>query len=441
MDERARSGHDRAPDTPASDRGVAGAAAVAAGSDEGWIPDLPPPPFVDRNGPPGTHRFAPLSARVAVLIGATVIVGLLLWLGRGALQPFLLGLIGVYLVHPLVRWLSRHRIPSPIAVLVVYAGVVFIVVEFLNLTLAPLVGEVRRLIADIPRLAAQLDAQLQRLAEIYAGLALPDALREWIDKQVQQLIDGTAGFDPGIVLPILTGAGGILGALFGYIILPVWAFFLLKDGSRLSTAFGRALPESWRPDTWAMIGIFNRVFGRWIRAQIVLGVTVGVFTYLGLMALGEFVDPVFARYALLLSIIAGVLELLPIIGPIIAAIPAIIIGATVGIEAAVAALVLYTLVQQVENNLLVPKIQGDAVNLHPSAVIFALVIGGSLAGLLGAILALPVAATGRDIVRYLFQRMSTDDPDAMRAVAERMNIERPATGLAPSTPAAGAGGG
>ena len=104
------------------------------------------------------------------------------------------------------------------------------------------------------------------------------------------------------------------------------------------------------------------------------------------------------------------LELLPIIGPIIAAIPAVLLALTGGLDAAIAALVLYIVIQQVENNVLVPKIQGDAVELHPSAVMFALVIGGAIAGLLGAILALPIAAAGRDVFRYLFRRL--DDPPA-----------------------------
>ena len=124
-------------------------------------------------------------------------------------------------------------------------------------------------------------------------------------------------------------------------------------------------------------------------------------------------DPIFGRYALLLSIIAGVLELVPIIGPIISAVPAVLLAATAGLAAVVAALVLYTLVQQVENNFLVPKIQGDAIELHPAAVMFAIIIGGALAGLLGAILALPMAAAFRDVVRYLFRRLSPDEPEAL----------------------------
>jgi len=114
-------------------------------------------------------------------------------------------------------------------------------------------------------------------------------------------------------------------------------------------------------------------------------------------------------------VIAGVLELVPIIGPIIAAIPAVLLAATAGPGVMVAALVLYTLIQQVENNFLVPQIQGDAVELHPAVVMFAIIVGGSLAGLLGAILALPMTAAFRDVVRYLFRRLSPDEPEALAA--------------------------
>ena len=147
---------------------------------------------------------------------------------------------------------------------------------------------------------------------------------------------------------------------------------------------------------------------------------VGILTFVGLVILGRTVDPIFGRYAILLSVIAGILELLPIIGPIISAIPAVLLAATAGIEAVIAALVLYTLVQQIENTFLVPKIQGDATDLHPAAVMFAIIIGGALAGLIGAILALPIAAAGRDVVRYLFRRMSPDDEAAVAVLVAKV---------------------
>jgi predicted PurR-regulated permease PerM len=216
----------------------------------------------------------------------------------------------------------------------------------------------------------------------------------------------------------------------------VWVFYLLKDRVALTNQFDASLPAAWRFDTWAVVRLVQRVFGQWVRGQLILGFTVGVFTFIGLTILSVVIDPIFGRYAVLLSVIAGILELVPIIGPIIAAVPAVLLAATAGIESVIAALVLYTLVQQIENNFLVPKIQGDAVELHPAAVIFAIVVGGALAGLLGAILALPVLAAFRDVVRYLFRRLSPEAPDALAASIEGLGLER-RLGLVPAAEVAG----
>jgi predicted PurR-regulated permease PerM len=126
----------------------------------------------------------------------------------------------------------------------------------------------------------------------------------------------------------------------------------------------------------------------------------------------------------------------------IPAVPAVLLAATAGLEPVIAALVLYTLVQQVENNVLVPKIQGDAVEMHPAAVMFAIIIGGALAGLLGAILALPVTAAARDVVRYLFRRTSPGATEAVAASIAGLGLETHpsvprATGSTDSTGSAG----
>jgi predicted PurR-regulated permease PerM len=168
-----------------------------------------------------------------------------------------------------------------------------------------------------------------------------------------------------------------------------------------------------------------------VRGQILLGLTVGVATFLGLMVLGWVVDPRFIQFAVFLAVIAGVLELLPIIGPIISAIPTLLVALTARdpVLAVVGVLVLYTAVQQLENAVLVPKIQGDAVQLHPSVVIFVLILGGAIGGLLGAILAIPITAAARDVYRYLFNKLSDDevpapDPDAP-AEMEKEAAEHP----------------
>jgi predicted PurR-regulated permease PerM len=374
-------------------------------------------PFVERRATPDGRRVRPPTSRVALVFVGAVVVAIALWAGRAALAPFIVGLLIVYLLDPPVEWLSRLRIPRFLAVLLVYAGVMIALFEALNLTLRPLVQQLQAFAQDLPTLIEQLDAQLQQLSDVYRGLELPPALRDAVDSWVREAGQGLADIDPSVLLPVFGLTAGFVGTLFGYLIIPVWAFYLLKDRPGLSRAFDRSLPEEWREDVWQVIRIIRRVFGQWVRGQVFLGLTVGVATFVGLLILDQLVDPIFGRFAVLLALIAGVLELLPIIGPIIAAIPAVLLALTAGPEAAAAALLLYFAVQQVENSLLVPKIQGDAVELHPSVVMFALIIGATIYGLLGAILALPITAAARNVYRYLFRRLSDVPPPPAMAAA------------------------
>lgn len=431
MDAPDRSISDRPPVPPEASAPQAPTASFAGA--------VPAAPFVDPASLADEPRFARMSPRVAVLIAGAIILAVLFWMARDAVRPFVVGLLLVYLLDPPVRWLVRRGIRRTIAIVIVYVVVTVAFIELLNLTLTPLINELLRFVDELPQLAAQLQDQLARLTEFYARLQIPDAIRDWIDALIASMNDGGAApeFDLSFLLPIVTGAGGVVGAIFGYILLPVWVFYLLKDRVALMAQFDAALPATWRFDVWAILRIVQRVFGQWVRGQLILGVTVGVFTFVGLILLSVTVDEVFGRYAILLSVTAAILELVPIIGPIIAAVPAVLLAATAGLEAVIAALVLYTLVQQVENNFLVPKIQGDAVQLHPAAVIFAIIVGGAIAGLLGAILALPIAAALRDVLRYLFRRLTPESSTALAASLAGLGLEHhPGLPDPPGDPAA-----
>jgi predicted PurR-regulated permease PerM len=371
-----------------------------------------------------------LTPRVAVVIVGLVVVGIVAWLGRDALRPFVVGLILAYILDIPVERISRRGLPRWVSVLIVYAIFVVVLVWAVRLVVAPLAVEISRFIREFPAFMAQV-------ADLYEHLDLPPDLREAIDNFLENLNSGVGGLNPGDLVPVVTGIAGVVGSIVGYVIIPVWIFYLIKDRPALAQSAEDALPAAWRADGRAVFGLVVRVFGQWMRGQLFLGLVVGVATFIGLMILSVLVDPVFGRFAVLLSVIAGILELLPIIGPIIAAIPAVVLGLTAGVDAAIAAVLLYLLVQQVENNVLVPKIQGDAVELHPSVVMLALVMGGAIAGLLGAILALPVTAAARDVFRYAFHRV--DDPPSTPDEAMAMIRAHPTVVERVPDEAAGAG--
>ncbi|MGZ8563993.1 MAG: AI-2E family transporter, partial [Candidatus Limnocylindria bacterium] len=170
------------------------------------------------------------------------------------------------------------------------------------------------------------------------------------------------------------------------------------------------LPPSWRADSANILALLSRVGGRWVRGQLLLGLSIFIATVIGLTALTFLGFAEFGQFTLVLALIAAILEWLPIIGPIIAAIPAILIGLSISLPAALAAAILYTAIQQLENQILVPKVMGDAIELHPAVMILALVVGGALFGIGGAILAAPTVAAGRDLYRYAFHRFGGRTP-------------------------------
>lgn len=371
------------------------------------------------------RRLRPPTLRVALVVIALALLVLVLLAAAPAVKPFLLGVVLVYLVSPLVDRLAATGLPRALSVLLVFVLVIVVVGAIGALALTPLIQQVRQFADDLPQLLA--DARVF-VDQFYDALGLSPEIRQSLDRIIADVLANLESLElGGLLAPLVSSLASLLGSIAAYAILPAWLFFVLKDRARLREGFEQALPVAWRDDVASALLIVSYVFGRWIRGQLLLGAVVGVASYIGLMLLSAFVDPVFGRYAVLLAIVAGVLELVPFIGPIIAAIPAVLIGLTVGPVGFVAALLLYLVIQQLENNVLVPKIQGDAVDLHPSLVMIALIVGASLGGILGAIASLPVAAASRDLFRYLFRRLS-DPPasvdDALATISPRLVVER-----------------
>ena len=294
--------------------------------------------------------------------------------------------------------------------IVAYVAVVLVVWVVIAFALPPIARQTREFIQHIPELGASV-ADIERgLVEWYEGLALPDELRAAIDAQVAASGQAIADVVRALLAPTLTAVLRAATFVFGLVIIPVWLFFVLKDREGFSRSVAGALPPSWRPDAENLLALLARVGGRWVRGQLLLGASIFLATVIGLTILTVIGFSEFGQFTLVLALIAGVLEWFPIIGPIIAAVPAILIGLSISFPAAIAAAVLYTAIQQLENNILVPKVLGDAIELHPAVMILALIVGGALFGIGGAILAAPIVASGRDLYRYGFHRLGGQPP-------------------------------
>jgi predicted PurR-regulated permease PerM len=351
-------------------------------------------------------------------LATIVIVALLLWQARGALPAFFIGLALAFVLDPAVTFLARRGMPRWAGVIVMYVAVVAIIWGIVAYALPPITAQARELVDHLPELGAAVTDFERGIVEWYEGLPLPDDIRETISEQLAASGQALADFLSGLLAPTLTALLRAATFLLGLVVIPVWLFFVLKDREGFSRSVAGAMPPGWRADVENLLGLLGRVGGRWVRGQLLLGLSIFVATVIGLGLLTLVGFEEFGQFTLVLALIAGVLEWLPIIGPIIAAVPAILIGLSIGPPAAIAAAVLYTGIQQLENHILVPKVMGDAVELHPAVLIMALVVGGALFGIGGAILAAPTVAAGRDLYRYGFHRFGGQPPTEARELAE-----------------------
>ena len=343
-------------------------------------------------------------------VAMLVIVAALLWTARGALPAFFIGLALAFVLDPAVTFLARRGMPRWAGVIVTYVAVIAVIWGLLAYALPPISRQARELIDQLPELGAALADVERGLAEWYEGLPLPGELRTMIDEQLAASGQALADLLRGLLAPTLNAALRAATFIVGLIVIPVWLFFVLKDREGFSRSVAGAMPPTWRADAENVLGLLGRVGGRWVRGQLLLGLSVFIATVIGLTLLTFVGFAEFGQFTLILALIAGVLEWLPILGPIVAAVPAILIGLSIGVPAALAAAVLYTAIQQLENHILVPKVMGDAIELHPAVMILALVVGGALFGIGGAILAAPTVAAGRDLYRYGFHRLGGRPP-------------------------------
>jgi predicted PurR-regulated permease PerM len=361
------------------------------------------------------------------------LVAWVLWSARGALPAFFIGLALVFVLDPAVTRLNRLGMPRWAGVIVMYVALVAVVYAFVAYALPPISRQAREFIDRLPELGAALYAIEQNVERWYEGLPLPAELREMIDRQIVTAGDTLAAWLRGLVAPTINALVGAATFLLGLIVVPVWLFFVLKDRESFTRSVASGMPPTWRADVENVIALLGRLGGRWVRGQLLLGLSIFIATVIGLTALTVAGFTEFGQFTLVLALIAGVLEWFPIIGPIVSAIPAILIGATIGLPAVIAVIVLYTAIQQLENHILVPKVMGDAVELNPAVLILALIVGGSLFGIGGAVLAAPTVAAGRDLYRYGFHRFGGQPPAAaFDLVTHRRAMPPPAEDAPPA---------
>ncbi len=273
-----------------------------------------------------------------------------------------------------VEWLNSKGVPRVLSVLLVYILVISFISAVIGVIVPPLISQTSDLISRLPQIISTINDFL-----IFHQIPVED-LSQLIARQIQSI--------GGNLIAI---SKTILSSIFLLLTILVFTFYLLLDWKKFVKLVSSPFSGKQEKKISEVMIKVERGLGRWVRGQLALSMIVGVLTYVGLRILG-------IPYAVPLALIAGILEIVPIIGPIVSAIPAILVGLTIAPVMGLAVAALFLIVQQLENNFIVPMVMSRVVGLQPPIIIIALLIGAKLAGIGGAFLAVPVIVVTKIII-------------------------------------------
>ena len=317
----------------------------------------------------------------------------------GVLLTFLMATILAYALNPMVRRLERWRVPRIIAVLGIYAVLIMLVTGALMWLVIPTIGQVQAVVREPAALVGELGGVVrwaQRLPYVgqYVGEPLSTADRQQLIEFLQRNIP-SAGQMLKVALGFIGGVFGVFGVFLNLVLMLIVSIYLLLDRERVLRATLDTIPVTVRDQVLDILLAVEGALVKYLKAQLTLCAIMGTVGFL----IAFFV---IGKYALVIGLWVGVMEILPVLGAFLAAIPAVVVALFLGgFSKALLVALLFLIAQQLEGNILVPRIMGGSVGVHPLWVLFAMLSATALYGVIGAFFAVPVVAIVSATLRYL----------------------------------------
>lgn len=341
-------------------------------------------------------------------LGAAVVLGLLVLAGAAA-RVLLLIFISILLasaLEPIVLSLrGRLRLRRGPTILAVYLVFFVAVIGFALLIVPAALAQAQRIVASLPPVLDELRVQIADLRP----MALSESLTALVDA-VAVNFEPAPPPDPDEVVEVGTAVAEAAIALATILTL---VFFWLVENARLQRYALAYLPASRRAGARRAWNEIEKRLGLWVRGQLILMGAIGVATGIAYTILG-------VPGAVILGLIAAIAEAIPIIGPLLGAIPAILVAATISPELALTVAGVYAVLQLIEGSVLVPLVMRNSIGISPFLVLVSLLVGGAAAGLIGALIAVPIAAAVEIVLSRLQARETpvVQDPGAIEPSQE-----------------------
>src|SRR3989338_654472 len=322
-----------------------------------------------------------------------LVVGLVfLYVIRDIVLIILVSIVVASSVEPLVRWFERYRFPRVLAVLIIYLGGVTSIFSVFYLLIPPLFSDFQNFFSSLPFLVDKAFVQLHRVMPLLPfDLVLP-TLKDVIvraDITVRSALDGA-----------FSATSLVFSKMFDFVFVFVISFYLAVQEDGIANVLRILTPKEHEEYILHLWARSRRKIGRWLQGQLLLGLIIGVIVFIALTVLQ-------VRYAFILAVLTGMLEIIPYFGPVLAAIPAIAVAAIQSPLLGLLVAGIYILVQQMENHLIYPQVVRKTVGVPPLLAIIALLIGGKLAGIMGFIIAVPMAVILIEYVNDIAEHKKT----------------------------------
>lgn len=312
-----------------------------------------------------------------------------LYLIRDVLAMFFAALFLAALIDPFADYLERMRIPRGLAALIVYVVGFLLVASAFILIVPPVLAEIQNFSSFFASF----------LPEVGNGHIDYSQLFSWeaTTANIQQLVDTIRGSGVSAAVPELLELGSTaFGAVAAVIVVLILAFFLVAEKNALVKAIAFVAPAEYQPFVMQVSGKMRERLGSWLRGQLLLMFAIFLLTYMALSVLG-------VPYALVLALMAGLLEIIPFIGPWLSAIPAVILALAISPVHALLTAAVYFLIQMAENNILVPKIMQKVSGLNPIISLLAVLIGWRVGGIVGVVLSIPLVMAASVLLAEIFR--------------------------------------
>lgn len=298
-----------------------------------------------------------------------------LYLVRDVVAILFVALIFASAFDRWVDWLQRHHIPRAVGILSIYVVILSVFSLVISSLVPPLITEIRGVAVDFPYYWERLTAGALRLQSLSDS---PEFFRSF-QRLIESVEATLATTGQGVFSSLFSAFGGLIS----FIVVLVMTFYMTISESWIKSSLRALLPDRYQPYVTHLLSRMQEKIGAWLQGQMILSAVIAGLVYLGLTIIG-------VKYALVLAILAGLLEFIPYVGPIFSAIPAIFFGFTQSPFTALLVLIFYIVMQQVENHFIVPAVMRRAVGVHPILSITAMLIGAKLFGFIGILLAIPV---------------------------------------------------